>query len=86
MVIVFTEMAQRYDNRLFLQVRLFNVFHTNRLECVRPLVSTASVHLLCRFSSRQFSSSCAALSVVLPVLACETTCCRISRSASRHGF
>ena len=46
------EMGQGRDDRLFLPVRLFNVFHANRVECVKSTVLTASVLLSRRFSSK----------------------------------
>ena len=80
------EMGQGRDDRLFLLVRLFNVSHGSRLECVKSIVLTASVPLSCPFSSRRLSSARAALSVASPMGACKKAWCRFSHSASRHGL
>ena len=64
-------MGQGRDGRLFVPVRLFNVFHASRLECVNSIVLTASVHLSRRFLSRRLNSTRAALSIASPTGACK---------------
>ena len=78
-------MGQGRDGCLFLPVRLFNVSHASRVEWVKSIVLTASLHLSRRFSSRRLNSARAALLVALPMSACKKAWCRFSHSASQHG-